>query len=109
VIARWVDGQPAATEIISGEGCIRSVAIPVDPVGDVALRESFRGFVRELLEPCGGPHDFSTVPDSLLLPRVKPTTAGVALATSSRLPLLLALLALVALLVEQLLRRGRDA
>lgn len=107
VIARWIDGRAAATEIPNGEGCIRVVAIPVDPVGDIALRESFRGFVRELIEPCGGARDFAEVPDSQLVPRAKPAAAGIAPAASSRLPPVLALLALVTLAAEQALRRRK--
>lgn len=107
VIARWIDGAPAATEIPLSAGCIRDVAISVDPLGDLALRDSFRGFVRSLLEPCGGARDFTVVPDSAILPRVRHAAAGVAPGTPSRLPLLFAFLALLALLTEQLVRRQR--
>ena len=111
VIARWSDGEPAATETAMGAGCIRDVAIPVDPVGDMALRESFRGFARELLDPCGGARDLSPVPDSLLLPRARPSFAGVTPVVNSRLPVILAVLALLVIAAEQLVRRrqGRGA
>ena len=110
VIARWMDGEPAATEVALGAGCLREVAIPVDPVGDLALRDSFRGAVRALLEPCGGARDVTPVPDSLLIARERTAlaTAGVP-GTGSRLPVLLALLALLAIAAEQLLRRTRGS
>jgi len=59
VIARWVDGEPAASERALGRGCMREVAIPVDDAGDLALRESFRGVAESLLDPCGGARDFA--------------------------------------------------
>ena len=107
VIAWWMDGEPAATEVVHGRGCIRVVTIPVDPVGDIALRESFRGFVRSLVGPCGGARDFSAVPDSAILPGSRPGVAAPAPVTDSRLPLLLALLALATVGAEQLLRARR--
>lgn len=103
-IAHWANGEPAATEMPHGAGCIRDVAIPVDPVGDVALRESFRGLARTMLEPCGGARDFTPVPDAELLPAARAQQASVMPATGSRLPLVLALLALIVLGAEQLLR-----
>lgn len=104
-VMRWTDGEPAASETVIGAGCLREVAIPVDAVGDLALRESFGGVLRSLLEPCGGARDFAAVPDSLLLPTRKPASAAVATLPDSRLPTLLALLALAALAAEQFLRR----
>ena len=52
VIARWVDGQPAAIERPDGAGCIRSVAIPVTPVGDLVIRHDWTRFVASLSGPC---------------------------------------------------------
>ena len=52
VIARWVDGEPAAIEKPDGAGCIRSVAIPVTPVGDFVIRHDFVRFVASLSRPC---------------------------------------------------------
>src|SRR5688572_13519685 len=45
IVARWIDGEPAAVEWKSGEGCRRSVAVPVTPVGDLAIRSDFVAFV----------------------------------------------------------------
>ena len=52
VIARWVDGEPAAVEKPDGIGCVRSVAIPVTPVGDFVIRHDFVRFVASLSRPC---------------------------------------------------------
>jgi hypothetical protein len=52
VIARWVDGEPAAIERSDGVGCTRSVAIPVTPVGDLVIRYEFVGLVATLGGPC---------------------------------------------------------
>jgi hypothetical protein len=52
VIARWVDGEPAAVEKPDGTGCVRSVAIPVTPVGDLVIRHDFVRFVASLSRPC---------------------------------------------------------
>ena len=52
VIARWVDGEPAAIEKPDGPGCVRSVAIPVTPVGDLMIRNEFLRFVASLSRPC---------------------------------------------------------
>ena len=75
----------------------------------IALRESFRGLVRTLLEPCGGARDFTVVPDSEILPAAKVKAASLAGAPDSRLPIVLAVAALLALAAEQLLRRRSRA
>jgi hypothetical protein len=52
VIARWVDGEPAAIEKSEGIGCTRSVAVPVSPIGDLVIRKDFVRFVSALSGPC---------------------------------------------------------
>lgn len=53
VVARWVDGEPAAVERVVGVGgCIRDVAVPVPERGDVMLRPSFARLVTALGAPC---------------------------------------------------------
>jgi hypothetical protein len=52
IIARWVDGEPAAVEIPDGGGCIRSVGVPVTSVGDLAIRREFVRFLAALSRPC---------------------------------------------------------
>lgn len=54
VVARWVDGQPAAVEAPYGEGCIRGVTIPVPVRGDLVLQARFIRLVSALTGPCGG-------------------------------------------------------
>jgi aerotolerance regulator-like protein len=52
VIARWVDGEAAAIEKPDGLGCLRSVAVPVSPVGDFTIRKDFIRFAAWLSRPC---------------------------------------------------------
>jgi len=54
IVARWVDGEPAAVEWISGEGCIRSVAVPVIAAGDLVIRTDFIRFVAAVTGECAG-------------------------------------------------------
>lgn len=65
-IARWADGEPAAVERTLGAGCIRDVAVLVDPASDVTLRAPFRDFSRALIAPCGGARGLATVDSALL-------------------------------------------
>ncbi|MDB4874618.1 MAG: hypothetical protein JWM41_1064 [Gemmatimonadetes bacterium] len=53
-MARWADGEPAAVEHTTGNGCIRDVGVLIDQASDVTLRAPFRRFVSALLVPCGG-------------------------------------------------------
>lgn len=52
VIARWIDGSAAALERPVGDGCIRSVAVPVPERGDLVLRPSFGRLAHTLTKPC---------------------------------------------------------
>ena len=52
VVARWIDGEPAALEWKAGDGCSRSVSVPVAAAGDLAIRNDFVGFVAALTGPC---------------------------------------------------------
>ncbi|HEX2722623.1 MAG TPA: BatA domain-containing protein [Gemmatimonadaceae bacterium] len=52
VIARWVDGEPAAVEWRANGGCIRSVAVPVAAIGDLVIRDDFVRFVAALSRDC---------------------------------------------------------
>jgi hypothetical protein len=52
VIGRWYDGEPAAVEKPDGAGCLRSVGIPVTPVGDLVIRRDWTRLVTELARPC---------------------------------------------------------
>lgn len=59
VIARWLDGAPAADEAPLGDGCVRNVAVSFPGRGDLALRESARRFLAALGAPCGGARDLA--------------------------------------------------
>ncbi|HSQ32422.1 MAG TPA: hypothetical protein VLN49_21345 [Gemmatimonadaceae bacterium] len=65
-IARWVDGEIAAIEVMTGGGCIRDVSVLVDPASDITLRAPFRRFASALLAPCGGARSARRVDDSTL-------------------------------------------
>jgi hypothetical protein len=78
-VAWWADGTPAATEVSSGSGCIRHVAVPVPAAGDLVLRASFVGLTRVLVAPCGGERRLAPVPGNRLVGRPA-ATAGPALA-----------------------------
>ena len=52
VVARWIDGQPAALETATATGCVRSVAVPVARVGDLVIRRDFVRFVAALAGDC---------------------------------------------------------
>jgi hypothetical protein len=110
-IARWADGEPAAAERNFGSGCIRDVAVIVDPSSDVTLRAPFRDFVRTLLAPCGGERAAAAV-DSMTLARLVgsgPLAAASAFRNgadgSSRYTPWLLTLGAVLLLAEPALRR----
>ena len=52
VVARWIDGEPAAVEWPASAGCARSVAIPVTPVGDLVIRSDFIELTAALTSTC---------------------------------------------------------
>jgi hypothetical protein len=65
VAARWGDGAPAATEVVTtGGGCLRTVAVSVPAAGDLVLRPAFQSFVREMIAPCGGHTQLQPVSDT---------------------------------------------
>lgn len=115
VIARWVDGEPAAVERVLGRGCVRDLGMTVPSRGDVMLRPEFADLLRRLAGPCGGGGSITPLADSV---RIMLAGAG-ALAAGSRVarpedlttplvPWLLAA-ALALLLVEQGWRRRPKA
>jgi hypothetical protein len=66
VYARWVDGEPAAVENVTGESCVRSIAIAIPSVGDAILRPSFVRFLSSLSEPCGVTRNLTPLPPEFL-------------------------------------------
>ncbi len=107
-IAWWRDGSVAATVEAAGEGCIRRVAVRVEPRGDATLRPAFLRFVRDLSRSCDW---VDTVAATLPAPVAGPRTLmAVSEATafadaSSMTQRLLLILALIGLAVEWWLRR----
>jgi len=115
VVARWADGEPAATETALGAGCIRSVAITVPSTGDLALTPAFRLFAEQLARPCIGGGASMPVSDSVLsaiLPVSVVPDSVVAGAgaddtrSPSSIPALMLGAAIAAALAELLVRRG---
>jgi hypothetical protein len=112
VIARWVDGEPAAVERARGVGCARTVAIPVASVGDLVLRPEWQRFAHAIRGACGraGDHpgvlaqwDAATTRPTRVASRVVVSAAE----TTNRLTTWLLGGVIVALLAEILARRGR--
>ena len=114
VIARWIDGEPAAIERDSASTCTRSVAIPIDSTGDMLLRPGFVSFRAALSEQCG--YSSASAPD----PVAAAMLAGAGrLASAAQFPpsmdvdsplaRWLAALALVLAIIDMILRRSRNA
>ncbi|MDE2793593.1 MAG: BatA domain-containing protein [Gemmatimonadota bacterium] len=66
VYARWMDGEPAAFERATEDGCLRSIAIPLPTEGDAILRPAFQRFLAGLDAPCGEPGDPTPLSDAFL-------------------------------------------
>jgi hypothetical protein len=66
VVARWADGEPAAIEKRLGQGCIRSVAVPVAAVGDLVIRSEFVALVKEIAGPCGEPRSMEPLASAVI-------------------------------------------
>jgi hypothetical protein len=113
VIARWVDGTPAAFEVSRGAGCVRSIGFDVPDAGDFVLTPSFQRLLSVLVAPCGDAHAPGVVPDSLIHALVPPPAVApqFALPDEVRAPNRLAssilLLAVLLSVVEMRVRRGR--
>jgi hypothetical protein len=113
VIARWADGEPAATEHQVMNGCVRDVAIALPRAGDLVLRESTRRLVDALARPCGRGGDLTPASDSAVAalrgsgPLVATRTLAARTAPPGSLTAILLLTALALLLAEPLLRRPK--
>jgi hypothetical protein len=115
VVARWVDGEQAATELSLGRGCVRVVAVSVPEAGDLPLTVAFRRFAARMAEPCAAARPWHPVSDSVLAAVLPATTAPDSLirtasvdgagSASPLTPWLLAL-ALLATIAELFVRRG---
>lgn len=122
-LAWWSDGVAAAVERQRGPSCVREVAIAV-PEGDLLLSPAADGLMRALYAPCGGrgvaaprdgPTSNSSQPGLAALSAYAPASRfrdGVASSRATRpawLATALLALALVALLVEHVVRRASSA
>jgi hypothetical protein len=112
VIARWVDGEPAAIARGSGADCVQSVAVPVDSSGDMLLRPSFLRFRAALAESCdaiASPPDAAT---AVMLAGTGQLAAasqfGPATGGDSALARWLAAAAIALAITDMILRRSRD-
>ncbi len=114
VVARWTDGEPAAIEWKQDKACVRSIAVPVNSVGDLPIRASFTRFVETMSGPCAD----NKVTASASPQRIAALTGTGGLAPRSAFeprddvrstlaPWLLAL-GLVAAIAELFVRRRRD-
>ena len=118
VVARWQDGEPAATESALGAGCVRSVAVMVPAAGDLAVTPAFRRFVEQLARPCAANRSAAPASDSALsaiLPRsvsrdsVPRIAAADVVPGDAKIAAWMLGVALVAALAEMLVRRGANA
>jgi len=113
VIARWRDGAPAATQRSHGDGCIRRIAVGIPVAGDLTLRAPFADFLEQVVAPCRG-WVAPAMEDSTLqwlrgspgAAAARPLAAGAP--TDSPLAAWLLASALLLLLAELVVRRGRD-
>ena len=111
VIARWVDGEPAAIARDSASVCTQSVAVPVDSGGDMLLRPAFIQFRASLSASC---RPVVSVPDTSLArtltgsgPLARSAQFLAASDIASPLARWLAALAIVLAIVEMVLRQPR--
>jgi len=110
VIARWVDGDPAAIERDSGATCSKSILIPLDSSGDMVLRPGVAKLRASLSAPC---YRAPSSPDTALASIIAggsgklASTADFPAATDSASPISRWLigLAIVLALAEMVLRR----
>lgn len=113
VVARWADGDVAATELSTRDGCVRQVGFDPPEAGDAALRPGFLAVAAALVAPCAavGGEPVSSI-EATALAGAGPllATSLLASAPGQRSPLApwLLGLAMIVLVAEQLLRdRGR--
>ena len=117
VVARWQDGEPAATEVALGSGCVRAVAITVPAIGDVALTPAFRRLADRLTAPCAAAEGVVPLPDRVLASAIPAIIAsgsdggagGDAAPPVSRLTVWLLAAAIAAAVAELAVRRGAHA
>ena len=82
VVARWLDGAPAAVEVSHGAGCIRTVDIPVPSTGDLVLDPRFQRLASRLAGPCGTRMRVTTL-DPSRLARLSRSESGARVASAA--------------------------
>jgi hypothetical protein len=114
VIARWVDGEPAAIERRGAVGCVHDVMVPVPAAGDLVLRPEWRRFAEAMHAACGRPAVVGSGVAPVRWPvdsakgwRVAMDRIGGMAPVGLGLVTVLLLVAALALLVEPLLRGWR--
>lgn len=111
VIARWLDGAPAARETALGDGCVRTIGFDVPDVGDFVLTPSFQRLLSVLVGPCGGEVSAGVAADSLIAAIAVPSGQTSAIPSpvdsraANRLAALLMMLAVLLVAAEGLVRR----
>jgi len=115
VMARWLDGAPAATESKLGSGCVRTIGFDMADVGDFVLTPAFQRLASVLTAPCGGNRAQGAAADSIIAALIAPSTLTPASAMPdesrrpNRLAAMLMVLAIIFALGELVLRRRGTA
>lgn len=115
VMARWLNGDPAAREMPHAAGCIRTIGFDIPDKGDFALTPSFQRLLAALLGPCGGFRQSGVAADSVLAALAAPPAnapAAVApgdIGTPDRLAAIIMAAAVLLALIELRVRRKRRA
>ena len=113
VMARWVNGNPAAREVPRGSGCIRTVGFDVPEAGDFTLTPSFQRLLSALIGPCGGLRMTDVASDSVLAAlAAPPSNAAQAISpdhtgTPNRSAAIVMAAAILLALIELRVRRSR--
>jgi hypothetical protein len=114
VVARWMDGEPAAVEALAGGECLRSIGFALPTVGDIMLRSQFVRFGESLAKPCtpaGSAADRTPLPADFVRalqgPRQRAPAAAIAPRVTRMTPLVpwLLVAALLVALTELWVRR----
>ena len=121
-VAWWLDGQPAARQVTSGAGCVRTVGFSPPEDGDLALTPAFQRVAAYLLAPCGGAVDLEPVAEGMVqalaapVPResgagaIRTAPLRASLSSDRNLPgaVLMAIAFLLGVVEWRLRRRPRD-
>ena len=113
VVARWLDGVPAARETALGAGCVRTIGFDVPDGGDFVLTPSFQRLLSVLAGPCAGDVRTEVASDSAIAAIVAPSGGPSSVippdeyGAANRLAAVLMALTILLGVVELWLRRRR--